>query len=110
MPCWRRLQMKIEVDTEEASLLAEHYRDRYLHGPGVDHRRMVYVARQIVLPEYVGAMIVAAIVRNVDDRLDLIGISQRHADMIGNISLSHVHRHGDARACGSGNWRIWPCQ
>ena len=32
-----------------------------------------FTARQIVLPEYVGAMIVAAIVRNLDDRSDLSG-------------------------------------
>jgi ESS family glutamate:Na+ symporter len=47
-----------------------------------------FTLHEIVLPEYVGAMIVAAIVRNVDDRFGFIRISQRHADMIGNISLS----------------------
>ena len=44
--------------------------------------------RRVVLPEYVGAMIVAAIVRNVDDRRTLVRISQRHTDMVGNIALA----------------------
>jgi glutamate:Na+ symporter, ESS family len=47
-----------------------------------------FTAREIVLPEYVGAMIVAAIVRNLDDRFGIAGISERHSDMIGNIALS----------------------
>jgi ESS family glutamate:Na+ symporter len=47
-----------------------------------------FTAREIVLPEYVGAMIVAAIVRNLDDRFGIAAVSERHSDMIGNIALS----------------------
>ena len=55
-------------------------------------------------------MIVAAIVRNVDDRFRLIGISQRHADMIGSISISIfiVMAMLGLRLCGIGEHR--PCQ
>ncbi len=41
----------------------------------------------LVLPSYVGAMIAAAIIRNLDDRLAIIRIEQHHVDTIGNISL-----------------------
>lgn len=40
------------------------------------------------LPAYIGAMIVAAIIRNVDDWTRWIGLSQRVIDDIGNVSLS----------------------
>jgi ESS family glutamate:Na+ symporter len=39
------------------------------------------------LPIYIGAMIVAGILRNLDDRLGFAGISQARMDEIGNISL-----------------------
>jgi ESS family glutamate:Na+ symporter len=45
-------------------------------------------ARGIVLPAYIGAMIVAALVRNLDDRFKFIRISQTNSEAIGNISLS----------------------
>jgi ESS family glutamate:Na+ symporter len=41
----------------------------------------------LVLPSYVGAMIAAAIIRNLDDRFGMIHIEQHHVDTIGNISL-----------------------
>jgi ESS family glutamate:Na+ symporter len=40
------------------------------------------------LPAYIGAMIVAAIVRNVDDATGVIGLSQRTIDDLGNVALS----------------------
>ena len=78
---------EIDVDTEEASLLQNIVVIGICMGLGSIIGAW-FTSHQIVLPEYVGAMIVAAIVRNIDDRFGFIGISQRHADMIGNISLS----------------------
>jgi ESS family glutamate:Na+ symporter len=43
--------------------------------------------RGITLPPYVGAMIFAALMRNLDDRLGWLGIEQHHVDTIANISL-----------------------
>jgi ESS family glutamate:Na+ symporter len=42
----------------------------------------------LTLPAYIGAMIVAAVVRNVDDRIGVIGISQRTVDDLGGIALA----------------------
>jgi ESS family glutamate:Na+ symporter len=42
----------------------------------------------ITLPAYIGAMIVAAVIRNVDDGTKLIGISQRTVDDLGGTALS----------------------
>src|SRR5262245_23001738 len=40
------------------------------------------------LPAYIGAMLVAAIVRNVDDATGLVGLSQRTIDDLGSVALS----------------------
>ncbi|MEK7404834.1 MAG: sodium/glutamate symporter [Acidobacteriota bacterium] len=40
-----------------------------------------------ILPSYVGAMIVAAAFRNLDDRLRFVRISQRHVEAVGSVSL-----------------------
>jgi len=40
------------------------------------------------LPAYIGAMIVAAIIRNLDDVAGAIGISQRTIDDLGTVALS----------------------
>ena len=45
-------------------------------------------ALEITLPAYVGAMIVGAAIRAVDDVTGWIGLSQRTLDTIGNICLS----------------------
>jgi ESS family glutamate:Na+ symporter len=42
----------------------------------------------ITLPAYIGAMIVAALMRNLDDATGIIGMSQRTIDDIGNVALS----------------------
>jgi ESS family glutamate:Na+ symporter len=42
----------------------------------------------ITLPAYIGAMIVAAVIRNFDDATKVIGISQRTVDDLGGTSLS----------------------
>ncbi len=44
-------------------------------------------SRKLTLPSYVGAMMAAAIIRNLDDRFKLLNISQRHVDSLGNIAL-----------------------
>lgn len=41
----------------------------------------------LTLPSYVGAMIAAAVIRNLDDRLKLFPIEQHLVDAVGNISL-----------------------
>jgi ESS family glutamate:Na+ symporter len=42
----------------------------------------------ITLPAYIGAMIVAAVIRNLDDATKVVGISQKLMDDLGTISLS----------------------
>ena len=46
------------------------------------------VAMGWTLPAYIGAMIVAAIIRNVDDATGLIGMSQRTIDDLGTVALA----------------------
>jgi ESS family glutamate:Na+ symporter len=45
-------------------------------------------AQGVTLPAYIGAMIVALVIRNVDDVTGLIGLSQRTIDDIGTVALS----------------------
>jgi ESS family glutamate:Na+ symporter len=40
------------------------------------------------LPAYIGAMIAAAVIRNVDDVTGLVGMSQRTIDDLGNVALA----------------------
>ena len=40
------------------------------------------------LPAYIGAMIVAAVIRNLDDATGLIGMSQRTIDDLGTVALA----------------------
>ena len=40
------------------------------------------------LPAYIGAMIVAAIIRNIDDATGIIGMSQRTIDDLGTVALA----------------------
>lgn len=47
-----------------------------------------FAAIGVTLPAYIGAMIVAAVIRNVDDVTRGIGVSQRIIDDIGGVSLS----------------------
>jgi ESS family glutamate:Na+ symporter len=42
----------------------------------------------MTLPAYIGAMLVAAVLRNLDDVTGMVGISMRVIDDIGNIALS----------------------
>lgn len=42
----------------------------------------------LTLPAYIGAMLVAAVFRNLDDFTGIVGLSQKVIDDIGNISLS----------------------
>jgi ESS family glutamate:Na+ symporter len=42
----------------------------------------------ITLPAYIGAMLVAAVIRNLDDATGLIGLSQRTIDDLGSVALS----------------------
>ena len=45
-------------------------------------------AHVLTLPIYMGAMVIAAIIRNFDDGTNLLGLSSETLDEIGNISLS----------------------
>jgi len=47
-----------------------------------------FTAMGLTLPAYIGAMLVAAVVRNVDDLTGLFGLSQRTIDDVGNVALS----------------------
>lgn len=42
----------------------------------------------LILPAYIGAMIVGAIIRNLDDRFGFIGIAPLEVDLIGRVSLN----------------------
>jgi ESS family glutamate:Na+ symporter len=42
----------------------------------------------LTLPAYVGAMLVGAVVRNLDDRFGWFGLSVPTTDLVGNVSLS----------------------
>ena len=42
----------------------------------------------VTLPVYIGAMLVAAVVRNIDDLTGLFALSQRLIDDLGNVALS----------------------
>ena len=43
---------------------------------------------ELTLPPYIGSMLVAAIIRNIDDVTGLIGLSQRVIDDLGSVALS----------------------
>lgn len=47
-----------------------------------------WLGRFITLPAYIGAMIVAAVIRNLDDRLRFLRIDQRTIDDLGTVALS----------------------
>jgi ESS family glutamate:Na+ symporter len=47
-----------------------------------------FTALGLTLPAYIGAMLAAAALRNLDDRTRLLGISQRLIDDLGNAALS----------------------
>ncbi|HWR51649.1 MAG TPA: sodium/glutamate symporter, partial [Bryobacteraceae bacterium] len=42
----------------------------------------------VVLPAYIGAMLAAAAIRNMDDRFGMLRLSNRHISMMGNVALS----------------------
>ncbi len=42
----------------------------------------------LTLPAYIGAMLIAAIIRNLDDISGMVGLSQRTIDDLGNVALS----------------------
>jgi len=42
----------------------------------------------LTLPAYIGAMLVAAVIRNIDDVTGIFGLSQRTIDDVGNVALS----------------------
>ena len=48
----------------------------------------VLEAWKLALPAYIGAMLVAALIRNLDDVLGWVGLSQRAIDDLGNVALS----------------------
>jgi ESS family glutamate:Na+ symporter len=47
-----------------------------------------FTAMRITLPAYIGAMIVAAVLRNLDDATGVLKLSQRTIDDLGSVSLS----------------------
>jgi len=47
-----------------------------------------FTALGITLPAYIGAMFVAAIIRNFDDVTKIIGLSQRTLADLGHVALS----------------------
>lgn len=47
-----------------------------------------FTSMNITLPAYIGAMLVASVIRNVDDVTGLFGLSQKLIDDIGSVALS----------------------
>jgi ESS family glutamate:Na+ symporter len=47
-----------------------------------------FISLGFTLPSYIGAMFVAAFIRNVDDLTHIVGLSQRTIDNIGHVTLS----------------------
>ncbi|HEY0153771.1 MAG TPA: sodium/glutamate symporter [Longimicrobium sp.] len=47
-----------------------------------------FTAMGVTLPAYIGAMLVAALIRNLDDALGWIGIRQSTVDDVGNVALA----------------------
>jgi ESS family glutamate:Na+ symporter len=47
-----------------------------------------FTALGVTLPAYIGAMLVAALIRNVDDAIGWFGVSQRTIDDVGNVALA----------------------
>jgi ESS family glutamate:Na+ symporter len=47
-----------------------------------------FTAMNITLPAYIGAMLVASLIRNIDDVTGLFGLSQKLIDDIGSVALS----------------------
>jgi len=47
-----------------------------------------FSALGLTLPAYIGAMLVGALIRNIDDYTGWIGISVRSTDVIGNVALA----------------------
>ncbi len=43
---------------------------------------------RLILPEYIGAMIAAAFIRNIDDSFRILRISQERIDELGNVALN----------------------
>jgi glutamate:Na+ symporter, ESS family len=44
--------------------------------------------RALILPAYIGAMLIAAIIRNIDDVTGIFGLSQKLIDDLGSVALS----------------------
>ena len=47
-----------------------------------------FAALGLTLPAYIGAMLLGALIRNIDDYTGWIGLSVRSTDVIGNVSLA----------------------
>lgn len=47
-----------------------------------------FEAAGLTLPAYIGAMLVASVIRNLDDATGAVGLSQRTIDDLGNVALS----------------------
>jgi ESS family glutamate:Na+ symporter len=47
-----------------------------------------FAALGLTLPAYIGAMLVGALIRNIDDYTGWVGLSVRSTDVIGNVSLA----------------------
>jgi ESS family glutamate:Na+ symporter len=47
-----------------------------------------FTSMNITLPAYIGAMLVASVIRNVDDVTGVFGLSQKLIDDIGSVALS----------------------
>ncbi len=63
----------------------------------------------LILPSYIGAMIVAAVIRNLDDRSVCAHLAGGGRPARPRRALP-LHRDGAASRCVFGSWRTWRCR
>jgi ESS family glutamate:Na+ symporter len=86
-PAKEPVRFGADVETDESALLRNVILIAIAMGLGTIISAW-FTQLNIALPAYIGAMIVAAAIRNADDRLHWFGVSERHMDTLGNISLA----------------------
>jgi ESS family glutamate:Na+ symporter len=82
-----------EIDTEPAGEAPTAYTLMKvlavtLVAMGLGAELSLWIGKVITLPAYIGAMIVAALLRNADDQLKLVRMEQRVVDDVGTVALS----------------------
>jgi len=80
-------RISIDVTQEDTPLLRNVIVLVIAMGIGVVVSRWIE-SKGITLPSYIGAMLVASALRNLDDWTGWFRVSERHMDLLGNVSLT----------------------